>query len=120
MKVIHCDFRFNDADDDGGAIYTESDADTVVEDSYFWENEANWYGGAMCRGSVYDSSFYLNDAKYGGGMYYGEAYDCSFSWNTPENVYETDVYRIITLETRQSPLELWTQTTIMPQLQMFR
>ena len=96
LKVIHCDFRFNDADDDGGAIYTESDADTVVEDSYFWENEANWYGGAMCRGSVYDSSFYLNDAKYGGGMYYGEAYDCSFSWNTPENVYETDVYRIIT------------------------
>ncbi len=96
LKVIHCDFRFNDADDDGGAIYTDSDADTVVEDSYFWENEANWYGGAMCRGSVYDSSFYLNDAKYGGGMYYGEAYDCSFSWNTPENVYETDVYRIIT------------------------
>ncbi|WP_296784589.1 Ig-like domain-containing protein [uncultured Methanobrevibacter sp.] len=96
MQVINCDFRFNNADDDGGAIYTSSDANTVVRNSYFWDNKAGYWGGAMCRGVAYDSSFYLNSAdEDGGGMYYGEAFDCSFTWNTPNNVYGTDVYRLI-------------------------
>ena len=98
LKVITCDFRFNEAADDGGAIYTESYADTVVTDSYFWENEAGYWGGGMCRGSVYDSSFYLNKAaRDGGGIYDVEAYDCSFTWNSPNNADESsDVYRLIT------------------------
>ena len=96
LQVINCDFRFNNADDDGGAIYTSSDANTVVRNSYFWDNKAGYWGGAMCRGVAYDSSFYLNSAdEDGGGMYYGEAFDCSFTWNTPNNVYGTDVYRLI-------------------------
>ncbi len=97
LTVLNCDFRFNSADDDGGAIYTQSDADTVVRNSYFGGNNAGYWGGAMCRGVAYDSTFYLNEADYnGGGMYYGEAFDCTFSSNYPQNAYETDVYRLIT------------------------
>ena len=96
LTVVNCDFRFNEADDDGGAIYTDSDADTVVRNSYFWSNDAGYWGGAMCRGTAYGSSFYLNDAeRNGGGMYYGEAFDCSFAWNSPNESYNTDVYRTI-------------------------
>ena len=97
LTVLSSDFRYNEADDDGGAIYTSSGADTVVRNSYFWSNNAGYWGGAMCRGMVYGSSFYLNKAdSYGGGMYYGTALDCSFAWNTPQNAYETDVYESIT------------------------
>jgi hypothetical protein len=97
LTVLTCDLRFNEAYDDGGAIFTSSGADTVVENCYFWENQAGYWGGAMCRGSAYNSSFYLNDAdKNGGGMYGGAAYGCSFSLNSPQSTYSTDVYRIIT------------------------
>ena len=98
LKVMNCDFRFNDADDDGGAIYTDEYADTVVTDSYFWDNEAGYWGGAMCYGTAYDSTFALNKAARNGGAIYGaEAYDCSFTWNSPNNADESsDVYRLIT------------------------
>ena len=90
LEVIHCDFEFNKADDDGGAIYTDSNADTVVREGYFWENKAGYWGGAMCRGVAYDSTFKLNSAvRNGGGMYEGEASGCSFTWNSPNDMYET-------------------------------
>lgn len=96
LTVDNCDFRFNEADDDGGAIYTYSGADTVVKNCYFWENKAGYWGGAMCRGVAYSSTFNLNKAtKNGGGMYGGEAIDCSFTWNSPQNTYSTDLYQVI-------------------------
>ena len=97
LTVLNSEFRFNKADDDGGAIFTDSDSDTVVRNSFFGGNSAGYWGGAMCRGVAYDSTFYLNEAdRNGGGMYYGEAFDCTFSSNSPQNAYETDIYRLIT------------------------
>lgn len=97
LQVIHCDFEFNEASDDGGAIYSDSDADTVVRESNFWENKAGYWGGGMCGGSVYSSTFRLNKAtRNGGGIYGAEAHDCSFTWNSPNDAYDSSVSQVIT------------------------
>ena len=95
LTVLNCDLRFNEAGDDGGAIFTDDDGDTVVENGYFWENKAGYWGGAMCRGIAYKSSFYLNKADVnGGGIYGGQAYDCTLAWNSPNESYDSSVTSI--------------------------
>jgi predicted outer membrane repeat protein len=96
LTVSNCNFTYNEADDDGGAIFTSSYADTVVTGSDFYGNEAGYWGGGMCRGSVYDSTFSKNKAtRNGGGVYGVDAYDCSFAGNSPNNAYDSDVYQVI-------------------------
>ena len=52
LTVQTCDFRFNEADDDGGAIFTDSSASTTVKNSYFWDNKAGYWGGAILQHST--------------------------------------------------------------------
>ena len=90
LRVESCEFMYNEASDDGGAIFTSSDADTLVLDSTFEENDAGYWGGAMCRGVAKNSSFKSNSADHnGGGMYGGEAHSCTFTSNDPNDAYET-------------------------------
>lgn len=96
LTVSNSDFYYNYASDDGGAIYADSSTETTVSHSNFYYNEAGYWGGAMRGGTAISSTFNANSAdRNGGGMYEGEAIDCQFSSNSPQNVYGTDVYRLI-------------------------
>lgn len=78
--IINCDiyhsmFRHNQATEDGGAIYTDSESWPKIIGSTFEENTAGRYGGGIYtwRGSsqvkIVDSTFLRNSAKEGGGAY---------------------------------------------------
>ena len=94
LLVSNSNFMYNSANDDGGAIHANDN--TIIRNSYFLENEAGCWGGAMCYGTAYDCQFVDNYAvRNGGGMYGGIEYDCIFSGNSPQNVYNTKCYESI-------------------------
>ena len=65
----------------GAAIYGDDDVTTLVKDSYFSLNTAN-YGGALDYVNAINCSFIENNATKGGAIHNGAATDCAFILNT--------------------------------------
>lgn len=76
-------FEGNIAASDGGAAYSYYSDSMYVKDSMFNDNHAGGYGGGMCDGIAYNTSFYYNTADdYGGATYFCDVYDSIFLSNS--------------------------------------
>ena len=94
---LGCRFEDNFTYGIGGGIYNEHDADSIVMDCDFVDNEGLWGGGAIgddygeCDSYVVNSRFYNNWGDLGGAMFIGPAgtltvVNCLFSRNQAESI----------------------------------
>ncbi|MHC4498982.1 MAG: S8 family serine peptidase, partial [Planctomycetota bacterium] len=92
-----CRFENNFTYGIGAGIYNEHDADSVVMDCDFVDNEGLWGGGAIgddygdCDSYVVNSRFYNNRGDIGGAMFIGPdgtlmVVNCLFSGNQAESI----------------------------------
>ncbi len=92
-----CRFENNFTYGIGGGIYNEHDADSIVVDCDFVDNEGLWGGGAIgddygeCDSYVVNSRFYNNRGDLGGAMFIGPngtliVVNCLFSRNQAESI----------------------------------
>ncbi|MHC4603717.1 MAG: S8 family serine peptidase, partial [Planctomycetota bacterium] len=92
-----CRFENNFTYGIGAGIYNEHDADSIVKDCDFVDNEGLWGGGAIgddygeCDSYVVNSRFYNNRGDLGGAMFIGPAgtltvVNCLFSRNQAESI----------------------------------
>ncbi|MHC4112359.1 MAG: S8 family serine peptidase, partial [Planctomycetota bacterium] len=92
-----CRFENNFTYGIGAGIYNEHDADSIVADCDFVDNEGLWGGGAIgddygeCDSYVVNSRFYNNRGDLGGAMFIGPngsltVANCLFSRNQAESI----------------------------------
>jgi hypothetical protein len=92
-----CRFENNFTYGIGAGIYNEHDADSIVVDCDFVDNEGLWGGGAIgddygdCDSYVVNSRFYNNRGDLGGAMFIGPdgtltVANCLFSRNQAESI----------------------------------
>jgi subtilisin family serine protease len=92
-----CRFENNFTYGIGAGIYNEHDADSIVMDCDFVDNEGLWGGGAIgddygdCDSYVVNSRFYSNRGDLGGAVFIGpagtlEVVNCLFSGNKAESI----------------------------------
>ena len=77
LKLVHCSFQGNHADDDGGAIYNDSSSSLTFASCLFQGNHAGANGGAIYNengslASFINGSFQGNFAGSEGGAIYNE------------------------------------------------
>ena len=99
MVITNTEFKNNQVDDDGGAVYIFGQAKVLIEDSKFSENSADDSGGAivcdMANVTIRNTEFNENYGEEGGAVNAGPSTlieDCNFTENHAWGDYGGAIY----------------------------